>query len=96
MKNISIDRFCSSEKFDGGICDRVSEKFIFFQVKSELYIIEIFFAELLWRILGLKKKINEIRLWTFKEIKPSNGMQNHKSKKDFKFNFVQVNKNTTS
>ena len=60
LENISTDTFCPNKQFDGGVFDWVSEKFIFFKVKSELYIIEIFFAEVLWRTLGLKKKIYEI------------------------------------
>ena len=51
-----MDRFFPIKQFDGGVFEWVSEKFIFFKVNSELYIIEIFFPELLWRILGLKKR----------------------------------------
>ena len=35
---------------------------------------------------GTKKEINEAKVWTSKAAKRSNGNQDHKSKKYFKFN----------
>ena len=38
--------------------------------------------------LACKKKINEIKVWASTEAKPSNEIQIHKTKNDFKFNFT--------
>ena len=46
LKRSLYQHILFNRQFDGGVFDWVSEKFIFFQVKSELYINQKVFAEL--------------------------------------------------
>ena len=72
--------------------DGVSRTFTFLSTFRTMSFVLIFYGG----FKRTKKKIYEVKLWRSKVIKPSNVIQNHKSKKDFKSNFVQANENTTS
>ena len=105
-KKVKIAQKCQSETwtschlidlvkmntFNGGFLTEVSTNNLIFWENLGLY----FSCQALsWRIQE-KKEIYEVKVWTSKAIQPSNGIQNHKSKNDFKFNFVFISQNTNS
>ena len=90
LENHPFERFLPTGYFDGGVFWLSEYEFLFLIWNNGLFFFQLFLAKLYGGYKLAKKKIIEAKVWASTEVKQSNVIQTHKSKKYFKFNFILI------